>query len=161
MILGNQAILDEIEQGNIKITPFNEDHVGPCSYDITLHEEYKLVYANFPPSPLTAKSDIIEFIPGVQYLCCSQERIYTSEKIVANMSGRSSIGRKFVSVHHTAGFGDPGWDGVLTFEITVESITEIEVGTRIAQLQFHRVDNCTKPYNGRYQNATQAEQSRL
>ncbi|HID47208.1 MAG TPA: dCTP deaminase, partial [Methanococcaceae archaeon] len=43
MILSDRDILHCIEVGEISIEPFNLDFLGPCSYDVTLGDEF-IVY---------------------------------------------------------------------------------------------------------------------
>ena len=43
MILSGLAIRDEIEKGNIEITPYDESRLNPNSYNLRLHNEL-LVY---------------------------------------------------------------------------------------------------------------------
>ena len=41
-VLGRQAILQAIDDGLIAITPFNADHVGPASIDLTLGSTFRV-----------------------------------------------------------------------------------------------------------------------
>ena len=41
-VLGRQAILQAIDDGLIVITPFNADHVGPASVDLTLGSTFRV-----------------------------------------------------------------------------------------------------------------------
>ena len=41
-VLGRQAILQAIDDGLIAITPFNADHVGPASVDLTLGSTFRV-----------------------------------------------------------------------------------------------------------------------
>ena len=41
-VLGRQAILQAIDDGLISITPFNADHVGPVSVDLTLGSTFRV-----------------------------------------------------------------------------------------------------------------------
>ncbi len=70
---------------------------------------------------------------------------------VADITGRSSLGRVFVSVHQTAGFGEYGFKGAFTLEIKNDSpnFIRIEPGARIAQVYFQAVLSPTM-YAGAY-----------
>ena len=41
-VLGRQAILQAIDDGLIAIMPFNADHVGPASVDLTLGSTFRV-----------------------------------------------------------------------------------------------------------------------
>ena len=41
-VLGRQAILQAVDEGLIAITPFNADHVGPASVDLTLGSTFRV-----------------------------------------------------------------------------------------------------------------------
>jgi dCTP deaminase len=179
-VLTGPEIRKEIYAGGIVIDPFNEDHVNPASYDLTLGAQlavYKRpVYLGggtkrvlgVPPSEqirhtqncrgsnICAVLDVIdskvsddmevhEFTigesgwvlrPGVGYLMHTAERV-TTKRFVPVLDGKSSIGRLFVAVHVTAGYGDPGFDGQYTLEVVVTHPVIVYPGMRIAQMRFH------------------------
>lgn len=54
-----------------------------------------------------------EFILGV-----TSEWFALSNQLLANIEGKSSLGRLGLVIHATAGFIDPGWAGHITLEIT-------------------------------------------
>ncbi len=54
-----------------------------------------------------------EFILGV-----TSEWFYLSSQLLANVEGKSSLGRLGLVIHATAGFIDPGFSGHVTLEIT-------------------------------------------
>lgn len=74
--------------------------------------------------------------PGIGYLMHTRERI-TTRKYVPIVDGKSSIGRLFVQIHATAGYGDPGFNGQYTLEVIVQSPIKLYPGMRIAQIRFH------------------------
>ena len=41
-VLGRQAILQAVDEGLIAITPFNADHFGPASVDLTLGSTFRV-----------------------------------------------------------------------------------------------------------------------
>jgi len=57
--------------------------------------------------------------PGIGYLMHTAERVKTL-KYNPILDGKSSIGRLFLQVHATAGYGDPGFDGQYTLEVIVQ-----------------------------------------
>lgn len=77
-------------------------------------------------------------LPGIGYLMHTAEKIH-SDKYVPILDGKSSIGRLFCSVHETAGFGDPGFDGQYTLEVAVIQPLIIYPGMRFCQIRFHSI----------------------
>lgn len=177
-ILSDSEIRRAIASGDIEIDPFEPSHVNPVSVDLTLGDEV-LVYSkwvewldssvpdaaeNIRPStyyvldvseePHTKKFKIDEkgltLRPGVGYLMHTRERVHT-KKYVPVLDGKSSIGRLFMVVHVTAGFGDPGFNGQYTLEVTVTHPLRIYPGMKIAQMRFHTiVGEVEHPYEGNY-----------
>jgi dCTP deaminase len=77
------------------------------------------------------------------------ERVWT-RRFVAVLDGKSSLGRLGVSIHQTAGYGDPGFDGHYTLEMTTIYPVRLRVGMRVAQMRFHEPVGETLTYAGRY-----------
>lgn len=182
-MLTASKILKEIEVGNIGIDPFNIDQLNPNSYNVRLDNKL-LIYPYSrqikdiqytitkcpldPKNPETLKTEpiLIEengyiLEPGVLYLGSTKETI-SSDKYISAIDGRSSIGRLGISIHSTAGFGDIGFSGTYTLEISVVQPVIIYPDMLIGQVYF------TEPngdidflYNGRYQNQSGAVESRI
>jgi dCTP deaminase len=76
--------------------------------------------------------------PGIGYLMHTQERVRTT-KYNPILDGKSSIGRLFIQVHATAGYGDPGFSGQFTLEVLVRHPVRVYPGMRIAQIRFHTI----------------------
>lgn len=90
--------------------------------------------------------------PGIGYLMHTLERIGSTEFIPV-LDGKSSIGRKFISIHQTAGFCDAGWEGQITLECTVLHPTWVCIGQRVGQVRFHTISGNKDRYKGRYKGA--------
>lgn len=75
----------------------------------------------------------------------------------------SSIGRAFILVHYTAGYGDPGFSGHYTLEVTSQIPIRLYPGMKICQVRFHTMVGEPRLYNGHYtgQNAQGAVGTRL
>lgn len=112
----------------------------------------------------TIPSEGFVLLPGRGYLAATEEFVGT-DHYVPHLHGRSSIGRSFISVHHTAGWGDVGFRGSWTLEITCEHPVRIYPGMRICQLAFETVVGEVMSYGTRdgskYQNQTAPGESRL
>jgi len=88
--------------------------------------------------------------PGIGYLMHTRERIWT-QKFVPIVDGKSSIGRLFLLIHFTAGYGDPNFDGQYTLEVSALHPVKVYPGMRIGQIRFHTIEgSLVKPYNGNY-----------
>jgi dCTP deaminase len=90
--------------------------------------------------------------PGIGYLMCTRERVFT-KKYVPVLDGKSSIGRLFMVVHVTAGFGDPNFNGQYTLEVTVTHPLKVYAGMKIAQMRFHTIagdPRMVRMYDGNY-----------
>lgn len=82
----------------------------------------------------------ITIAPGQFMLGHSMEYIKLPNNICGNLEGRSSFARLGLEIHMTAGFIDPGFEGVITFEIYNAGPTTIRLypGMRIGQIRFEQ-----------------------
>lgn len=122
------------------------------------------------PIDSRARNEVIRFeipetglllYPGVLYIGRTNERIAT-DKYIPMINGRSSGGRLGLSVHICAGFGDIGFDGTFTLEISVVEPLIIYPNMEVAQVCFHTP--CGKTdilYRGKYYKQTDATPSRM
>ncbi len=76
--------------------------------------------------------------PGIGYLMHTRERVLTKH-FVPILDGKSSIGRLFITIHVTAGYGDPGFDGQFTLEVKATHPIRVFPGMKIGQIRFHTV----------------------
>ena len=90
-----------------------------------------------------------ELQPGIGYLMHTKEAVHT-DKYVPIIEGKSSIGRLFVTIHDTAGFGDPGFDGEYTLEVSSTHRVILYPGMRICQIRFNTKVGKHLGYNGNY-----------
>ena len=99
--------------------------------------------------------------PGVLYIGRTIERTWTDD-FIPMINGRSSGGRLGISIHICAGFGDIGFDGTWTLEITAVEPVRIYANTEIAQVCFFKpCGKVKKLYNGRYFGQEDATASRF
>jgi dCTP deaminase len=92
--------------------------------------------------------------PGGFVLASTLEFLRIPDWLTCTLMGKSSIGRWGLSIHVTAGFVDPGFEGTLTLELANVGPFNIvlTVGMDIAQLAFSAMaKRANKPYSGRYQ----------
>lgn len=99
--------------------------------------------------------------PGILYLGSTIERTFT-DKYVPMLNGRSSVGRKGLTIHVTAGFGDIGFNGKWTLEMTVVHPLKVYYKDEICQISFFdTIGDTSYLYNGRYQNQEDVIESRF
>ena len=126
--------------------------------------------AVLPPLDIRTENETIEFEipeegyilqPGVLYIARTKERTWT-DKYIPMINGRSSGGRLGISIHICAGFGDIGFDGTWTLEITCVEPVRIYPNSEIAQVCFFKPYGKVKDlYRGRYFQQEDATASRF
>ncbi len=180
-VLSDGTILELVEQGRIRIEPWDASLVQPASVDLRLGDSFR-VFHNYrvstidlrePPENLTeevvvAAGEAFVIHPGEFCLGRTLEWVELPDDIVARIEGKSSLGRLGLIVHATAGFCDPGWKGTLTLELN--NLTRVPIklapGLPIAQLSFMTLDRPAKrPYGSpglgsHYQGQRAATESR-
>jgi dCTP deaminase len=132
-VLSDREILQHIEQGKIKINPFERKCLNPAGYDLRSAIE------------LTIK-------PGQSRLVASLEKVQLGLSVIAHLYLRSSLAREGI----IGGFAvvDPGFSGQLTFNFhnLGENIVRVEKGESIVQIVFHKLGSVAdKGYAGKYQ----------
>lgn len=162
MILSSSRIDEEVRRGNIVISDYDISRLNPNSYNVRLADEI-LVYENAlldmkQEQPYEIKripEKGFTLIPGRIYLARTMEYTETTG-FVPMLEGRSSIGRLGLFIHATAGFGDNGFKGYWTLELSTVQPTTIYSGVEIAQLYYHTIldgDGPKMTYDGgKYQN---------
>lgn len=99
--------------------------------------------------------------PGILYLGRTVERT-ASNTFIPMINGRSSGGRLGLSIHICAGFGDIGFDGTWTLEITVVEPLVIYPNIEIAQVcWFSPYGDTNIQYSGKYNRQVDATASRF
>jgi len=91
--------------------------------------------------------------PGVGYLMHTRERIWT-DRFEPIIDGKSSLGRLFVWVHITAGYGEPGFDGQYTLEVVATHPVRLYAGQRVCQMRFLTIMGEIDLYDGHYKGDT-------
>jgi dCTP deaminase len=180
-VLSDGTIRRLVEEGRIKIDPWDEGMVQPASVDVRLGNSFRVFHNHKvtaidlrePPAGLTEHVDVSEgepFVihPGEFCLGRTLESVELPDDIVARLEGKSSLGRLGLIVHATAGFCDPGWRGTLTLELN--NLTRVPIrlyaGLPIAQLSFMALDApAERPYGheelgSHYQGQVEATESR-
>lgn len=160
-ILGREAILDEMQKGNIVVTPFNENMLGPASVDLHLSNAFR-VFVHLP-NDLSLDADMdfkaatkglrvpdgqtLTIQPGQTVLGITSERVALGNGLSGWLEGRSRFARVGLLVHISASFMQPGISNHQVLEISNFGPIPLKLfpGTPICQFIFQR---CEQP--GRY-----------
>jgi dCTP deaminase len=180
-VLSDGTILKLVQEGRIRIDPWDPSLVQPASVDLRLGDSFR-VFHNYrvstidlrdPPDNLTeevvvAEDEAFVIHPGEFCLGRTLEWVELPDDVVARIEGKSSLGRLGLIVHATAGFCDPGWKGTLTLELN--NLTRVPIklyqGQLVAQLSFMGLDRpALRPYGSpelgsHYQGQRAATESR-
>jgi dCTP deaminase len=180
-VLSDGTIRRLVDEGRIRIDPWDPALVQPASVDLRLGDSFRVFHNHrasaidlrSPPSGLTEEvvigpDESFVIHPGEFCLGRTLEWVELPDDIVARIEGKSSIGRLGLIVHATAGFCDPGWKGTLTLELN--NLTRVPIklypGILIAQLSFMGLDRAAEvPYGSpelgsHYQGQRAATESR-
>jgi dCTP deaminase len=172
MVLSDHSIREEVAAGRIRLDPFDDALVQPCSVDVRCDHRFRVFHPGRYPyidvkQPMPDLTELVEidgdrsFIlhPGEFVLGATLERLGLPDDLVARLDGKSSLGRLGLQVHSTAGLADPGFEGQITLELSNVASLPIAIypGMRIAQLVFERLSTpADAPYghdrlNSKYQ----------
>jgi dCTP deaminase len=180
-VLSDGTILRLVDEGRIRIDPWDRSLVQPASVDLRLGGSFRVFHNHRasaidlrqPPENLTEEvvvpsGESFVIHPGEFCLGRTLEWVELPDDIVARIEGKSSLGRLGLIVHATAGFCDPGWKGTLTLELN--NLTRVPIklypDLLIAQLSFMALDRpALRPYGSpdlgsHYQGQEAATESR-
>ena len=154
MILTDQQILKNMEQGLIKVEPYNRECLGTNSYDVHLGKTLGIYVDSVLDAKKHNKIEVFEIpdegfvlTPDNFYLGVTQEYTETL-KHVPFLEGKSSVGRLGIDIHATAGKGDVGFCNHWTLEISVKKPVRVYHGMPIGQLIYFEVQGeILNPYN--------------
>ncbi len=178
MVLSDIDIIERIGSGNLVINPYEEDNVEPASVDLRLSDEFKQAQTAtaFESTSLSDDEDTIvwreyenniHLQPDDFVLASTKERVEIPDDMVAHVLGRSSLGRLGISVHQTAGYIDPGFEGQITLELSNHGPAAVELSAddRICQIVFEELSSpALEPYGhegSQYQNQSGATPSNM
>jgi dCTP deaminase len=165
-ILSDQDIIKYLDEGKITIDPLEDPNrqIQPSSVDLRIGNEFKGFRIIRKPciDPLD-KSDLESYMesfhleqgeafiihPGEFALATTYEAVKLPDDLVARVEGRSSMGRLGITMHVTAGYIDPGFEGKITLEIS--NIGKMPValytGQRVCQIVFETMTTPSlRPY---------------
>lgn len=177
-VLSDVAIFDYIMRGDIEIDPLDMNNIQPASVDLHLGNEFKSFHPQLegyyidprlPQSMDTRTGTHFYLHPREFVLAMIKERVKLAPHIAGRAEGKSSIGRLGLTIHVTAGFFDPGWNGRGTLELYNMSPYPILLvpDMKICQMSFHLLDQpARRPYghpslNSKYQGSQSVVESKM
>lgn len=184
-ILSDKTIKEYLEEGKIVIDPLkDEQQIQPSSVDMRLGDEFKVFkvirkpyidpkdeedIAEYMESSTIPEGEAFIIHPNEFALATTQEYVKVPDDLVARVEGRSSMGRLGVTMHVTAGYVDPGFEGRITLEISNIGAMPVALypGQRVCQLVFETMTTPAElPYghpkrNSKYMKQLKPESSRV
>jgi dCTP deaminase len=140
--------------GDMHVEPWNSTHQKTASYELTLSERFKVFNVtglSFIDPTMDQDNLMAEIVqengmgpfilhPNQFVLGSSVEVLSFGPTMAGMLNGKSSLGRKGLQVHATAGWFDPGFSGTATLELSCVAPVPIclHPGMRIAQMVFFR-----------------------
>lgn len=184
-ILSDKTIKEYLEEGKIVIDPLkDEQQIQPSSVDMRLGDEFKVFkvirkpyidpkdeddIAEYMESSTVPEGEAFIIHPNEFALATTQEYVKVPDDLVARVEGRSSMGRLGVTMHVTAGYVNPGFEGRITLEISNIGAMPVALypGQRVCQLVFETMTTPAElPYghpkrNSKYMKQLKPESSRV
>mgnify|MGYP003347073755 CR=1 FL=1 len=172
MLLSDRDIAAEINNGRVKVEPFDAKMIQPSSVDVRLdrffrvfeNHKYEVIDPSIEQPDLTrevavAPSDHFILHPGEFVLASTYEVITLPDDIAGRLEGKSSLGRLGLLTHSTAGFIDPGFSGHITLELSNVANLPVKLypGMKIGQLCLIKLSSSAEHpygsalYGSRYQ----------
>lgn len=167
MILTYYEILDNVKNGGIRISPFEESMLNPNSYDYRI--DYKLLeISDIPVDPKKQTSyreinftdDGYVLSPNKTYLANTYEEI-GSDYFVPLLIGKTSLGRLGLFLQITADLGNLGAKHKWTLELKAVQPIKIYPMMRIGQVSFWKVQGEKTFYSGKYDKFSIAKSSEI
>lgn len=120
-----------IDRGELVIEPPPADRAfQPASVELTLSGDYCW-------SGRQRRVEELWLSRGDFILASTLETVKIPDNLVAQVNGKSSLARKGLVIHQTAGFIDPGFHGQVTLELSnVGEPIRLTPGMPICQLAF-------------------------
>ncbi|MFB6344432.1 MAG: dUTP diphosphatase [bacterium] len=153
MLLSDRDILNHIQRGDLEIDPFKPENLGSNSYDLHLAPELKtykddVLDARKQPEveTRTIPEDGLVLEPDQVYLGSTVEWTRTRH-LVPILEGKSSMARLGLSVVSDGGFGDIGFEGCWTLELSVKQPVKIYPEMPICQIFYLTTGPCDMPYS--------------
>ena len=167
MILSDIDIAKELKKrdASLRIIPCEDSQIQPCSVDLHLSHELKTLH----DKTIDLRNGSYKLKPMEFILGSTVEYVEIPSYLCGQLEGRSSVARKGLMCHITAGFIDAGYRGNITLELFNASDKEFELvdGASICQLVLHSLTSkCLRKYGSselgsKYQDSEGTVRSKL
>ncbi|MFH1228811.1 MAG: hypothetical protein V1678_00105 [Candidatus Aenigmatarchaeota archaeon] len=156
-LINSQRLIEGLDESNINVEGCGIDlRIGEL-YEMSADEGFLHIETRKTPNfELIAKFDKgkstkVKIEPGKTYSATTVEVINTPEDLIGWFIPRSTLYKNGIVVQGIR--TDPGYRGKFSFVLTNVSSKpfEIEMGARIANIVFHKVDGKTNSYIGQWQ----------
>lgn len=163
-VLTRDRILKEIDEGRVRIDPFDRSQVGVASIDLTLGHEIRTIENG--PVPIRVEDDVdyrdhtrvlaldrpFRLDPGVTIHGITAETLTLPDDLCGFLEGRSRFARLGLMIHVTSAFVQPGVSNRQVLEMSNVSSRALEIvpGVRICQIVLMRTEG-RAVYRGRFQ----------
>jgi dCTP deaminase len=135
MILSQKDIRRLVKANKIRFAPeLEETQWGEASVDLRLGRQFTWYRKGMDGVILsvaqglgtlgslnlfeTQEMDAYELVPGDLVLALTYESVTVPNSLIARVEGRSTYARVGLSMHHTAPWIQPGWEGQIVLEIS-------------------------------------------
>lgn len=148
-VLTRDEIIKRINDGEVKIEPFNEKLIGPASIDLTLDNQFRvfknvrdiihLTSENFDidkVSEVVTVNTYYTLMPGATVHGITVEKITLPQNLCGWIEGRSRFARLGLMIHVTAGFIQPGVSNKQVLEMNNSGPMPIAIHPGIAICQI-------------------------
>jgi dCTP deaminase len=163
-VLTRNVIFDELDQGRVRIDPFDPSQVGVASIDLTLGGEIRQILNDPKAIRVDDEADYRDHTrvlalnapyrldPGVTIHGITAEHITLPDDLCGFLEGRSRFARLGLMIHVTSAFVQPGVSNRQVLEMSNVSSRALEIvaGVRICQLVLMRTEG-RAVYAGRFQ----------
>jgi dCTP deaminase len=161
MILSDTDIRKMLREGTLKISPLQDEQIGPASIDLTLSDEWYFFKDEYSRKIVdlgeTGYGEVFELKKGKDIvlkpleMCLGKtvEKITLPADVMGHLEGRSRFARMGIIIHTTSALVQPGSDNRQILEIVNLSPFPVKLhsGMRISQVVFESLKSSTsRPY---------------
>jgi dCTP deaminase len=162
-VLTRDVILRALDEGRIRIDPFDRSQIGVASIDLTLGRVIREIVNADDPIRVEDSTDYRDHTrvkdltapfrlePGVTIHGITEEHITLPDDLCGFLEGRSRFARLGLMIHVTSAFVQPGVSNRQVLEMSNVSSRSLEIvpGVRICQLVLMRTEG-RAVYDGRF-----------
>ena len=167
MILTGPEIQKQIEQGRIRISPYESLNITTNSYDLRLGKKYLRYTSEILDTRKRCDYELLDiptsglFLNKGDFVLAETNEFIGSDFFVPLIHAKSGIARAGLFVHVTADLIDIGSFGKSTLQLFATLPVLLYSGMKIAQVTFWQPYGEIKLYDGKYQNSDEPRPSMI